>query len=76
MILGASKVETLRDVLSNRAHASTAVGLASVPQFQAGRRQFPENLNGLGYFDFQKSIGRRSRIVGAKRRRRARPQNP
>jgi hypothetical protein len=54
MILGASKVETLRDVLSNRAHASTAVGLASVPQFQADRRQFPENLNGLGYFDFQK----------------------
>jgi hypothetical protein len=54
MILGASKVETLRDVLSNRAHASTAAGLASVPQFQAGRRQFPENLNGLGYFDFQK----------------------
>jgi hypothetical protein len=54
MILGASKIETLRDVLSNRAHASTATGLASVPQFQAGRRQFPENLNGLGYFDFQK----------------------
>ena len=54
MILGASKIETLRDVLSNRGQASDAAGLATVPQFQAGRRKFPENLNGLSYFDFQK----------------------
>jgi hypothetical protein len=54
MILGASKIETLREVLSNRAQASTGAGLATVPQFQAGRRKFPENLNGLSYFDFQK----------------------
>jgi hypothetical protein len=54
MILGANRIETLREVLSNRAHASTAAGLATVPQFQADRAQFPENLNGLSYFDFQK----------------------
>ena len=54
MILGANRIETLREVLSNRAHASTVAGLAAVPQFQAGRAKFPENLNGLSYFDFQK----------------------
>src|SRR5260370_22130085 len=55
MIFGASRIETLREVLSNRAHASSAAGLATVPQFQASRAQFPENLNGLSYFDFQKA---------------------
>ena len=54
MILGANRIETIREVLSNRAHASTVAGLATVPQFQAGRAKFPENLNGLSYFDFQK----------------------
>jgi hypothetical protein len=54
MILGANRIETLREVLANRAHASTGAGLATVPQFQAGRAQFPENVNGLSYFDFQK----------------------
>jgi len=54
MILGANRTETLREVLSNRAHASTAAGLATVPQFQAGRAKFTDNLNGLSYFDFQK----------------------
>jgi hypothetical protein len=54
MILSGSRIETLREVLSNRAHASTAAGLATVPQFQAGRAQFPQNLNGLSYFDFQR----------------------
>ena len=54
MILGATRAETLREVLANRAQASTTAGLAGVPQFQAGRAQFPGNLSGLGYFDFQK----------------------
>src|SRR5208282_2402372 len=54
MMLGANHIETLREVLANRAHGSKAAGLASVPQFQAGRARFPENVNGLGYFDFQK----------------------
>jgi hypothetical protein len=54
MILGANRIEPVREVLSNRAHASTVGGLATVPQFQAGRARSPENLNGLSYFDFQK----------------------
>jgi hypothetical protein len=53
MILGANRIETLREVLSSRVRASAA-GLATVPQFQARRAQFAENLNGLSYFDFQK----------------------
>jgi hypothetical protein len=55
MMLGAARIETLRDVLANRAHASAAGGLASVPQFKAGRARFQENVNGLSYFDFQKA---------------------
>ena len=54
MIFGANRIEALREVLSNRAHTSTAAGLATVPQFQASRAKFTENLNGLSYFDFQK----------------------
>jgi hypothetical protein len=54
MILGATRAETLREVLANRANAPTTAGLASVPQFQAGRARFPGNLSGLSYFDFQK----------------------
>lgn len=54
MILGATRAETLREVLASRANASTAAGLAGVPQFQAGRARFPGNLSGLSYFDFQK----------------------
>jgi hypothetical protein len=54
MILGANRIETLHEVLSNRGHASTVAGLATVPQFQAGRAHSPENPNGLTYFDFQK----------------------
>ena len=54
MILGANRVETLREVLAHRAHASAVEGLATAPQFQAGRAKFPEHLNGLSYFDFQK----------------------
>ncbi len=53
MILGATRVETLREELANRARTSTA-GLATVPQFRAGRAQFPEKLDGLSYLDFQK----------------------
>jgi hypothetical protein len=54
MMLGSSRIETLREVLANRAKASTAAGLASVAQFQARRGQYPENLSGLSYFDFQR----------------------
>ena len=54
MVIGSSRAETLREVLANRSKGATGGGLASVPQFQAGRAQFPENVNGLSYFDFQK----------------------
>src|SRR6266446_6639699 len=52
MILGESKMETLREALARRAGTGGA-GLASVPQFAAGRQQFPEKLIGMSYFDFQ-----------------------
>jgi hypothetical protein len=54
MIIGASRTETLREVLANRSKGPAAGGLAAVPQFQASRAQFPEKLNSLSYFDFQK----------------------
>jgi hypothetical protein len=54
MILAATRVETVREVLASRANASATAGLASVPQFQTGRARYPENLSGLGYFDFQR----------------------
>ena len=54
LILGASRTEALREVLANRGKGAAFPGLASVPQFRTGRAQFPENLTGLGYFDFQK----------------------
>jgi hypothetical protein len=54
MVIGSSRIDTLRELLANRAKGSASPGLATVPRFQAGRAQFPENLNGLSYFDFQK----------------------
>jgi hypothetical protein len=65
MILGASRAETLREVLSNRSKGPAAAGLAAVPQFQASRAQFPENLNSMSYLDFQKVDwpGLRDRLV-------------
>ena len=54
MILAASRIDTLREVLANRAKGSAFSSLSSVPRFQAGRKQFPQNLDGLSYFDFQK----------------------
>jgi hypothetical protein len=54
MVIGASRLETLREVLAYRAKGATSPGLASAPQFQAGRAKYPDNLSGLSYFDFQK----------------------
>jgi hypothetical protein len=54
MIIGTTRTETLREVLANRAKGATFASLASVPQFQAGRAQFQEKVNGLSYFNFQK----------------------
>jgi hypothetical protein len=53
-ILGASRSETLRELLAARAQASAAGGPAAAAQFQAARAGYPEKLDGLTYFDFQK----------------------
>jgi len=47
-------METLREALARRNGGTGGAGLASVPQFAAGRQQFPEKVIGLSYFDFQK----------------------
>src|ERR1700676_71566 len=52
-VLGASKAETLHQILAQRAQ-NTASGFASLPQFQAARSQFPQSVDGLSYVDFQK----------------------
>ncbi|HET8926162.1 MAG TPA: hypothetical protein VFN26_24475 [Candidatus Acidoferrum sp.] len=54
MVIGASRQETIREVLAYRAKGGVSAGLSSVPQFQAGRAKYPENLSGLSYVDFQK----------------------
>lgn len=52
-VLGASKAETLHQILAQRAQ-NTASGFASLPQFQAARSQFPQSVDGLSYVDFKK----------------------
>jgi hypothetical protein len=54
MVIGASRIETLREVLATRAKGPASGGIATVPQFKANRANFPENLNSLSYLDFQK----------------------
>jgi hypothetical protein len=48
-----SRLEAVREELAKRPQAA-GTGLASVPEFQAARAQFPATINGLGYFDFHK----------------------
>jgi hypothetical protein len=52
-ILGAHKLDTLHQILAQRAQ-NTAPGFASLPQFQVARVQFPANIDGLNYVDFKK----------------------
>jgi hypothetical protein len=54
MIIAGSRSEMLREVLATRAKGPTSGGIAAVPQFQANRARYPENLNSLSYLDFQK----------------------
>jgi hypothetical protein len=49
-IVGATRNETVRDLLAARASSSTPVAA----QFQAARAAYPDKINGLNYFDFQK----------------------
>jgi len=53
-ILGASRTQTLRDLLAQRALTLAAAGFAVSPQLQNARAQFPEELNAVSFFDFQK----------------------
>lgn len=52
-LLAASRADTLHDLLATRATASSS-SPAFPPQFQAARAKYPEKLNGLNYFDYQK----------------------
>jgi hypothetical protein len=53
-ILGASRSQTLRDLIARRTPMPTGAGFAVSPQLQTARAQFPEKLNGVSFFDFQK----------------------
>jgi hypothetical protein len=53
MVIGATRAETIREVLAGRAHNADA-GLGNVPQFKSGREHYPGSLNGVSYFDLQK----------------------
>jgi hypothetical protein len=52
-VLGAFKVETLHQILAQHTQ-NAASSFAALPQFQAARSQFPQNIDGLTYFDFKK----------------------
>ena len=52
-ILGASKLETLHQLIAQRAQNATP-SASLLPQFQAARAQFPKNIDGLNYVDFKK----------------------
>jgi hypothetical protein len=49
-VVGATRNETVRDLLAARSTSNTI----SAAQFQAARASYPERINGLNYFDFQK----------------------
>lgn len=52
-ILGASKLDTLHQIIAQR-EQNAAPAFSSAPQFQAARAQFPRNIDGLNYVDFKK----------------------
>ncbi len=53
-ILGATRAETLHEFLAARSQASASTNLAAKAQLQAARAGYPEKLDGIYYFDFQK----------------------
>ena len=53
-ILAAGRSETLHDLLATRTAASAAPAPGAIAQFQAARAGYPDKLNGVNYFDFQK----------------------
>ena len=53
-VLAGSRNETLRDLLATRSTQSPSKTLEANPQFQAARAAYPDKLDGIYYFDFQK----------------------
>jgi hypothetical protein len=53
-LIGAGRAETLHEFLAARSQTSAATNLAAKAQFQAARAGYPEKLDGINYFDFQK----------------------
>jgi hypothetical protein len=53
-ILGASRGQTLRDLLAHRTPTPAEAGFSVSPRLQTARAQFPEKLDGVSFFDFQK----------------------
>jgi len=51
-LIGATRVDTLRQLLAQR--PQNAAGFGSTPQFQAARSKFPQTIEGINYVDFQK----------------------
>jgi len=49
-VVGATRSETVRDLLASRSASNTI----SAAQFQTARAGYPDRINGLNYFDFQK----------------------
>ncbi len=49
-IVGATRNETVRDLLASRSTSNSI----SASQFQTARGVYPEKINGLNYFDFQR----------------------
>jgi len=53
-VLGASRAETLQELLAARSASSAVGGPGAAARFQTARAGYPEKLDGLNYFDFQK----------------------
>ena len=53
-IVGAGRSETLRELLALRGQNSVAAGGSTAEQFQSARAGYPEKLDGLNFFDFQR----------------------
>jgi hypothetical protein len=53
-VLGASRTETLQELLAARSASSAVSGPGAAARFQTARAGYPEKLDGLNYFDFQK----------------------
>jgi len=53
-ILGAGRSETLRESLALRGQGSAPGGGSTAERFEAARAGYPEKLDGLNFFDFQK----------------------